>query len=48
MRQRYHIITLGCQMNMSDSERVRTVLEGMGYSWTDNEEEATLLGILAC
>ena len=35
-------------MNKSDSERVRTVIEGMGYRWTDNEEEANLLGILAC
>lgn len=35
-------------MNKSDSERVRTVVEAMGYRWTDNEEEANLLGILAC
>ncbi len=45
---KYHIITLGCQMNMSDSERTRPVIERMGYTWTDNEEEADLLGILAC
>ena len=45
---KYHIITLGCQMNMSDSERTRPVIERMGYTWTDNEEEANLLGILAC
>ena len=41
---KYHILTLGCQMNKSDSERVRTVIEEMGYQWTDDEEEATLLG----
>lgn len=35
-------------MNKSDSERVRTVVEGIGYRWTDEEEEANLLGILAC
>jgi tRNA-2-methylthio-N6-dimethylallyladenosine synthase len=35
-------------MNKSDSERVRTVIEGLGYRWTDNEEEANLLGVLAC
>ncbi len=45
---KYHILTLGCQMNKSDSERVRTVIEGMGYRWTEDEEEASLLGILAC
>ena len=35
-------------MNISDSERVSAVLEGMGYERTDNEEEANLLGMLAC
>ncbi len=35
-------------MNKSDSERVRTVVESMGYRWTDDEQEANLLGILAC
>ncbi|MDD4193517.1 MAG: tRNA (N6-isopentenyl adenosine(37)-C2)-methylthiotransferase MiaB [Mangrovibacterium sp.] len=45
---KYHLITLGCQMNISDSERVSTVLEQMGYVRTDREEDATLLGMLAC
>ena len=45
---KYHLITLGCQMNIADSERVSSVLEGMGYEKTDNEEDASLLGILAC
>ena len=35
-------------MNKSDSERVRTVIEKMGYRWTDKEEDANLLGIIAC
>jgi tRNA-2-methylthio-N6-dimethylallyladenosine synthase len=45
---KYHLITLGCQMNLSDSERVSAVLESMGYARTENEEEANLLGMLAC
>ena len=45
---KYHLITLGCQMNLSDSERVSSVLENMGYIPTENEEEASLLGMLAC
>lgn len=45
---KYHIITLGCQMNLSDSERVSSVLKKSGYEWTDHEEEAGLIGILAC
>ncbi len=44
----YHLITLGCQMNISDSERIHSVIRNMGYIHTDNEEEAELLGILAC
>jgi tRNA-2-methylthio-N6-dimethylallyladenosine synthase len=45
---KYHLITLGCQMNRSDSERVISVLENAGYTWTENEAEAGLIGILAC
>jgi tRNA-2-methylthio-N6-dimethylallyladenosine synthase len=46
---KYHLITLGCYMNISDSERVRTIIESQtGYEWTDNEAEANLVGILAC
>lgn len=45
---KYHVITLGCQMNLSDGERVISVLNDAGYTWTDNEEEAGLIGILAC
>ncbi len=45
---KYHLVTLGCQMNISDSERVSAVLEKMGYVYTENEEEANLIGMLAC
>lgn len=45
---KYFLLPLGCQMNQSDTERVRTVLHNMGFVQTDNEEEATLLGIIAC
>ncbi|MFA8301371.1 MAG: MiaB/RimO family radical SAM methylthiotransferase [Hyphomicrobiales bacterium] len=45
---KYHLISLGCQMNQSDSERVKTVVEKMGYEWTDREEDACLLGLIAC
>ncbi|MCU0370916.1 MAG: tRNA (N6-isopentenyl adenosine(37)-C2)-methylthiotransferase MiaB [Bacteroidales bacterium] len=44
----YHLLTLGCQMNLSDGERTRSVIDQMGYTWTDHEEEADLLGIIAC
>jgi hypothetical protein len=35
-------------MNKSDSERTRTVIERMGFTWTDREDEANMLGVLAC
>ncbi|MEN8255331.1 MAG: tRNA (N6-isopentenyl adenosine(37)-C2)-methylthiotransferase MiaB, partial [Verrucomicrobiota bacterium] len=42
------IVTLGCQMNQSDSERIHSVIEGMGYALTGVEEEADLIGVVAC
>lgn len=45
---RYHIVPLGCQMNQSDSERIRAVLESLGYQRTEDEEKADLLGVVAC
>ncbi|MDA3951523.1 MAG: MiaB/RimO family radical SAM methylthiotransferase [Spirochaeta sp.] len=45
---RYHLIPLGCQMNLSDTERIVTVLEKLGYEATEREEEADILGIVAC
>ncbi len=35
-------------MNQSDSERIRSVIEGMGYEMTEVEEEAALIGVVAC
>lgn len=35
-------------MNQSDTERVRTVLQGMGFKPTDQEDEAQVLGVIAC
>lgn len=45
---KYHLITLGCQMNLSDSGRLSSVLNDAGYEYTEKEEEAQVLGILAC
>ena len=42
------LVTLGCQMNQSDSERVRSVIEKMGFEMTSHEEEADLIGVVAC
>lgn len=45
---KYHLVVLGCQMNLSDAERVKAVIEQMGFTYTDNENDAQLLGIIAC
>lgn len=45
---KYFLLPLGCQMNRSDTERVRTVLRGMGFNETDKEEDASILGVIAC
>lgn len=45
---KYFLLPLGCQMNQSDTERLRGVLHGMGFEPTENEEEATVLGVIAC
>jgi len=44
----YHIITIGCQMNKSDSERLAGVLEKRGYKKSDNKYRADLVAINTC
>ena len=45
---KYHIVQLGCQMNISDGERVQKVLDELGFVYTEQEEEAHLLSVIAC
>ena len=47
-KMKYHLVTLGCQMNISDSGRVKSYIENIGYKPTDNPHEADLLGVIAC
>jgi len=42
------VFTLGCQQNEADSERIRGVLREVGYTITDNEEEADFLLVNTC
>jgi len=48
VNMKYHIITYGCQMNESDSERIATVLEKDGYSPASKENEADLIVVNMC
>ncbi len=45
---KYYIITYGCQMNRSDSERIAAVLEKIGYKPTSSENEADLILVNMC
>lgn len=44
----YHIITIGCQMNKVDSERLAAFLEEQGFSFTKIAERAALVLINTC
>lgn len=46
--RKYHIMTFGCQMNHSDSERLAALLEGYGYSEYDKMEGADLIIFNTC
>jgi len=45
---RYHIITYGCQLNQSDSERIASVLETAGYQSAPTMNGADLIVINMC
>ncbi|MCP6718087.1 MAG: tRNA (N6-isopentenyl adenosine(37)-C2)-methylthiotransferase MiaB [Patescibacteria group bacterium] len=46
--KKYFILTYGCQMNMSDSERIAFLLENQGYQQALNETMADLIVINMC
>ncbi len=45
---KYKIVTFGCQMNISDSERIAGVLESIGYQEVDKVQQADLVVVNAC
>jgi tRNA-2-methylthio-N6-dimethylallyladenosine synthase len=45
---KYHIWTEGCQMNVADSQRVGSSLEHLGYTSTDQAEEADVIVLNTC
>jgi tRNA-2-methylthio-N6-dimethylallyladenosine synthase len=44
----YHIWTIGCQMNKSESERLGTCFEELGYQATDTAAKADLIVLNSC
>ena len=48
MRRRYHLTTFGCQMNEHDSERMKGMLESLGYREAEERAEADLILFNTC
>lgn len=44
----YHTICIGCQMNKSDTERLASYLDGLGYAKEDDEKKAGLIILMSC
>ena len=47
-KNKFHIISYGCQMNFADSEVVASILENIGYKHTDNIENSNLILLNTC
>ena len=48
MRKRYHVTTFGCQMNQHDSERMKGMLEALGYQEAAERDAADLILFNTC
>ena len=46
--KRYHVTTFGCQMNEHDSERMKGMLESLGYSEAPARDQADLILFNTC
>ena len=46
--KRYHLTTFGCQMNEHDSERIKGMLESLGYLEADGRTDADLILFNTC
>jgi tRNA-2-methylthio-N6-dimethylallyladenosine synthase len=46
--KRYHVTTFGCQMNEHDSERMKGMLESLGYCEAPSPDEADLILFNTC
>ncbi len=47
-QRKYHIWTIGCQMNVADSNHVAAELEKIGYSPTEHLDDADVLVLNTC
>lgn len=47
-RKKYLILTYGCQMNVHDSENISGIMEDIGYTKTDDMDEADIIIVNTC
>jgi len=45
---KYHIWTIGCQMNTADSQRLGSELERLGLAWSERAEDADVVVLNTC
>jgi tRNA-2-methylthio-N6-dimethylallyladenosine synthase len=48
MSKRYHVTTFGCQMNEHDSERMKGMLDSLGYAEAESREDAEVILFNTC
>ena len=46
--KQYYIITMGCQLNENDSEKIQGILKNMGYEKTDKIEDSSIIIFNTC
>ena len=47
-KRKYYVVTLGCQQNEADGEKIRGMAEEMGYFPADRPEDASLIVVNTC
>jgi tRNA-2-methylthio-N6-dimethylallyladenosine synthase len=48
MSRKFYVETYGCQMNVHDSEKLRGILSGLGYSPAESEADADVILLNTC
>ncbi len=48
MAKKYYLLTLGCQMNKNDSQRIAGILDSLGLAATQYPQEADLILLNTC
>lgn len=47
-KRKAYVRSFGCQLNVSDGEKIKGVLKEVGYSFTDDENEADIIILNTC